>query len=391
MSSDLNISSGEKLLIELCRLDFTSEHAEKIKVLASAVTDWKYLAKQANEHGMGALLYHNLEKLGILQNIPEEVNEFLKNIMILSLTRNTRHINEMKGILALLNKAGIKTVLLKGMALELTLYGNSGLRQMTDVDVLISREDCIMARKLLLANGFKSLPVKSPFHKLIITYTGKHLPSLIRNGFSIEIHHELFGEGKSLLTKMLSDSSNEILTIGEKAYIPAEQMFFLYLIKHLNYHEMNNESQLRLYTDLVVLIDKNRDGVLNNNLVKLAEQAGLSEVLAHKLELLRDFWGITYPEWINAFVAKFQSIDTAGKFVFFLKSPKNNPPPDRSLPYRNTINEIPGIHRKIIYILGDLFPSFGFMKKRYSCKSSWKALLYYPHRLGKLWYLIKKG
>ncbi len=29
------------------------------------------------------------------------------------------------------------------------------------------------------------------------------------------------------------------------------------------------------------------------------------------------------------------------------------------------------------------------MKKRYNCRSSLKALLYYPLRFGKLWYLIK--
>ena len=389
MTSDLNISSGEKLLLGLCRLDFTREHAEKIKFLTSVVTDWKYLAKLANEHGIGALLYHNLEKLGILQNMPEEVNESLKNIMILNLTRNTHHINELAGVLSVLNKSGIKTVLLKGMALELTLYGNKGIRQMTDVDILISRDDCIRARNILLSNGFKSLPVKSPFHKLIIAYTGKHLPSLIKNGFSVEIHHELFGEGKRFMTEMLLSTSCEIHVNGERAFIPEAQIFFLYLIKHLNYHEMNNESQLRLYTDLVVLIDRNREGIINEDLFRLAEQAGISEVLAHKLEILRDFWEMTFPEWMDDFTAKYHNPDSAGKFGFFLKSPKNNPAPDKSLPYRNTVAEIPGIHRKIIYIIGDLFPSVDFMKKRYSCRNGWKAMLYYPHRLGKLWYLIK--
>src|SRR5450759_4479599 len=89
-------------------------------------------------------------------------------------------------VLRLLNGENIKTVLLKGLALEFSVYGNAGLRQMSDVDVLISREQCIEARKLLISNGYVSLPVKSVFHELIIADFGKHLPSLIKNGTSVE-------------------------------------------------------------------------------------------------------------------------------------------------------------------------------------------------------------
>ncbi len=40
------------------------------------------------------------------------------------------------------------------MALELTEYGNSGLRQMTDIDILLSKQDCLKARELLEGSGF---------------------------------------------------------------------------------------------------------------------------------------------------------------------------------------------------------------------------------------------
>ena len=173
---------------------------------------------------------------------------------MLSLSRNAFNTEAMGEVLRLLNGENIKTVLLKGLALELSVYGNSGLRQMTDVDILISREQCMKARNILMSNGYVSLPVKSVFHKLIIADTGKHLPSLIKNGTSVEIHHELFGGRKNVLTRMLYENSYEIEIKGEKAYIPQPQIFFLYLVRHLYLHEMNNESQLRLYTDLVVLI-----------------------------------------------------------------------------------------------------------------------------------------
>jgi hypothetical protein len=260
---------------------------------------------------------------------------------------------------------------------------------MSDVDILINRDECIKARKILISNGYVSLPVKSFFHKQILAYYGKHLPSLIKNGTSVEIHHELFGGRKNLMTKMLYDSSYMVEIKGEKAWFPQPQIFFLYLVKHLWLHEMNNESQLRLYTDLIVLIEKHNYEILNYNLLKCASDAGMSEILAWHLEPLRDIWGVSFPQWLNDFIDKWHNEDFVDRFFFFLRSPKNNPPGDKSGFYRHILTDIPGFHRKFLFILGDIFPTVSFMKNRYKCKSTLKVLLYYPHRLGKVLWLLK--
>lgn len=391
MKSDLDIRDEEILLMGLCRLSFNVELKVMLQALAETVTDWDYFAALANAHGVAALVYHNLEKLKFLQYIPAGVSDLLRNALMTSLTRNTRNTEAMAEVLNLLNKENIRTVLLKGLALELSVYGNAGLRQMTDVDVLVKRGECMKAREILMSAGFISLPVKSVFHKLILADTGKHLPSLIKNGFSVELHHELFGAGKNVLTQLLYESSYETEIKGEKVFIPKPQIFFLYLVKHLYLHEMNYESQLRLYTDLVVLIENFRDEILNYELLDHALEAGMQEILAWRLEPLRDLWGISFPGWINSFIDKWYNPDSINRFVFFLKSPKNNPAPDKAKVYKYNLGEIPGLHRKILFITGDLFPSISFMKNRYGCNSGWKALFYYPHRLGKLWYLVKRG
>jgi hypothetical protein len=390
MKSNINIRDEEILLLGLCHLSFNTELKVMLQALAEEALDWNYFASLANAHGVAALVYNNLENLNFLQFIPQEITELLRNALMASLSRNARNIDAMGDVLRQLNNEKIKIVLLKGLALELSVYGNSGLRQMTDVDVLATREDCLKARKVLMSNGFISLPVKSVFHKPILVDTGKHLPTLIKDGFAFELHHELFGTGKNILTRILYDSSYEIEIKAEKTYIPSPQIFFLYLVKHLYLHEMNNESQLRLYADLVVLIEKYRDEIINYDLLEYAKDANMSEILAWRLEPLRDLWSVSFPEWINEFIDKWYSPSSINKFIFFLKSPKDNPSPDRAAVYRHNIGEVPGLHRKILFFLGDLFPTIGFMKKRYNCKSRWKALLYYPFRWGKVWYLVKK-
>jgi hypothetical protein len=390
MNSEVKIRNEEILLLGLCRLEFSYEQIKKIRALTAVVADWNYFSSLANAHGVAALVYHNLEKHRLLTGIPEEVVTFLRGTLMLSLSRNTFNTEAMGEVLRLLNGKNIRTVLLKGLALEFSVYGNAGLRQMSDVDVLIRREQCIEARKLLIGNGYVSLPVKSIIHELIIVDSGKHLPSLIKNGTSVEIHHELFGGKESMLTRMLYDSSYEIEIQGEKTYIPQPQIFFLYLLRHLYLHEMNNESQLRLYTDLVVLIEKHRDEIINYDLLTYASQAGMFEILAWRLEPLRDLWGVSFPGWIDDFIDRCYNPDSINKFIFFLKSPKDNPPLDKARFYRHIISDIPGLHRKFLYLLGDVFPSVSFMKKRYKCTNTWKVLLYYPSRIGKILWLFRR-
>jgi hypothetical protein len=379
----------EILLTGLCRLDISEARIKKLAEVIPLIKDWSNFMSSANAHGVEALAYHNIEKHNLSGLIPTEVRTYLRNSMMKSLARNEFNSTIIHEALVFLNKENIKTVLLKGMALELTVYGNAGLRQMSDVDVLIAKEECIKARDILVANGFVSMKVKSPLHKLIIGNLGKHLPSLIKDGASVEIHHGLFGIKNTELTNLFYNTSYASSIKGEKAFIPQPQIFFLYLVRHLTMHEMNNESQLRLYTDLVVLIDKYGDTILNRELLKYASEAGMNEVLASRLKILKDIWEIMFPPEIDDFITQWHDPLFIERFIFFLKSPKRNLPADKASNYNKILDEIPGLHRKALYVAGDIFPSIRFMKNRYNCKTGWKALLYYPHRLGKLLFLFK--
>ena len=383
------IKDEEKLLLGLCRLEFNGEQKALLAVLSEKINNWEYFANLATMHGVSALAFDNLEKNGLIKFVPTETAGRLKAAMLKSIGRNVFLTEAITEVLRLLNENDIKTVLLKGMALEKSIYGNRGLRQMNDVDILIQREQCLKARNILIHNGFVSLPVKSVFHRIILDHIGKHLPSLLKNGASIEIHHGLFTESLHSLTTRLYNESKEISVNGEKAFLPQPMLFFLYLVRHLEKHELNNESQLRLYTDLVTMIEKHSDEIINYNLLALASHSDMDQIIAGHLHALREFWSMQFPGWLDEFIEKWNPSGTTERFMFFLRSPKNELTEKKGA-YRQVIKEITGIHRKIIFVLGDMFPTFSFMQKRYKCSRRWEVILYYPHRLGKLWWLLGK-
>jgi hypothetical protein len=53
---------------------------------------------------------------------------------MLSLARNAALYNMIREVASILESEDIKMVFLKGLALEMSVYGNRGLRQMSDAD-----------------------------------------------------------------------------------------------------------------------------------------------------------------------------------------------------------------------------------------------------------------
>ena len=390
MSLHADISPEEQLLISLCRLSFSEKQKKNIRELVKKLTDSEKFVYLANEHGIIALIYHNLKETGAGVLLPKEKMTYLANSRMKSLGRNTFLYKTVEQVLELFKQAKIKTVLLKGMALDLSVYGNTGLRQMNDIDILVPRKQCMEARRILLNNGFQSIPLKSPLYNLILPYYGKHLPELIKGGIYVEIHHELFSGADNLLTERMITNSTEILFNKSSVLIPPVREFFLYLVKHLDKHEKKGESQLRLYTDLYCMVEKYEKELLDRALFKEAEAAGLEEILAAKLFLLKRYWEISIPQTLETHINEKTPANTSQLFKTFLLQPKGHPSQhSRAYNYRQTIKQITGLHRKIIFITGDIFPALHFMKRRYNTRSKLKALLYYPHRFGKLMYLIR--
>ena len=110
MKSQPKIKDEEYLLLELCRLEFNNEQLSRIKSLVAVISDWNYFRDLANEHGVPALVWHNLETYQLTSAIPEEVCSFLKGTLLRSLSRNAFNSEIMSTVLRLLNNENIKTV-----------------------------------------------------------------------------------------------------------------------------------------------------------------------------------------------------------------------------------------------------------------------------------------
>lgn len=373
------LTTEEKLLVALCRMRFNNEQRLAIRDQMEAVSDWNSFVERSNKHGIIALCWHNITETGNSEYIPTPILKKLHSGYLKSLTRNTFLFKMLDEVISLAKKENIKIVLLKGIALEKTVFGNKGLRQMNDIDILVMPEQALLLRKLLLNNGFESTPLISPLYENNLFPDGKHLPELRKSGISVEIHFKLFRQKGYSLTGELFD--NAFCTADEKDHFyPQPRLFFLYLVKHLDNHENEGSSQLRLYADLAVMIDMYADQIINPELFYDAGKANIESALKEKLKILEIFWGVSYPDWVLSYLREVKSKPVTEKFIRFLRYPDDINPEKGPYNPLKTLKYITGFKNKILFVTGYACPSFNYMKAKYNTGTFAGTLLHYPLR-----------
>ncbi len=375
-----------KLLLLLARTEFTEEERQRIMAEFESFTSWKQFASLAVRHGVAALVWQNFTDLGLEDRVPETERVLLGGLRFKSIARVAWISEAAAEVTGLLEQAGIRVVLLKGLALEHTVYGSRGLRQMSDADLLVAPSDALRARNIMQNHGFESMPMKSPLYKHIILDLGNHLPELHRGGVSVDLHYRLFGpEGEELVAKAVDES--EVISAGKGTFrILPPMTSFLALVNHIYKHEVKGEFQLRLWTDIYLLLQRYGSSIMTAGLPAAAEEAGIQKEARIVMTVMEQVWGVKIPEVMRAGTPDEEA--KAGRFMHDLMHPGSVESISQREMFSRNLSSLKSFRKKAIFIVGDIFPSVGFMKRRYGCSSAAGAILRYPHRLGKIAWVL---
>ena len=129
------------------------EDRELVRVLAQENIDWNVFLEMVELHRLTPIVFHNLT---------EYAKDVVPSAILLRLEKETA----LKGLAALQNlseilrlqklflKAAIDLRILKGIPLAIVAYGNPGLRESGDIDLLIKERDISAAHDLLSREGY---------------------------------------------------------------------------------------------------------------------------------------------------------------------------------------------------------------------------------------------
>jgi hypothetical protein len=148
-------STEQKILACSTELNPDSHQQQKMRQLMSQDVDVDNLTSLAYREGMAGLLYKNLMKSGVLENLGREPKERLQTLYYQTVLSNLKLIQDLKEILHLLAKKEIRIVLLQGIALLQPIYDDIGLRPLTDIDLWVLPKDYAGLISILTSQGYE--------------------------------------------------------------------------------------------------------------------------------------------------------------------------------------------------------------------------------------------
>lgn len=173
------------VLLACSRTHMDAAVAERLRFLLWQKLDWHYLLWLASWHRVSRLLFRQLKQLPA-ELVPATVREELNKQCEAQTRQSLFQLSELLKVLRLLANHGIAAAPFKGPAM---LYGDPGLRESEDLDILIQAGDFHAAKAVLLAQGFRPWELLSPgqettYLRYECGYTFEHES----NKISVDLH-----------------------------------------------------------------------------------------------------------------------------------------------------------------------------------------------------------
>ncbi len=156
-----------------------------IREAIAAGPDWTEVLSLVVRHQTPALSWAALNRVPEIA-VPELAKRELRKLSDACRIQGTQDSLLLVDVLKRLNRAGIPVMPLKGPVLSFELYGDVGLRQSTDLDLQVPREDLHRAIACLESTGWQpgyGFRAMSP----------RQRESFLRNGYEVQLRHSRTG------------------------------------------------------------------------------------------------------------------------------------------------------------------------------------------------------
>jgi len=299
----MNISRENRLLLHCLQASISGNRGDNITDIISLPLNWEEVLASASRHDVAPLLYRSITNIVKDHDIPQEVMVRLRIAYRDNLARNMYLYAELRRILEVLHNNDVQVIFLKGAALAKTVYGDIGLRPMSDVDILVRRENLSNAVELLFQMGYslcndqeaqnRNINVK----ELINAYS-RHVPAL----------SHLQGIQKLDIHWTIPDSPCTIAGLWERAktikidktdvLVLSLEDLLLHLSLHTSVHHKFHDHGLKQLYDIAITMNRYHNEIDWDQLRLRAYEWRTEKYLYLTLRLSREILGANVPERI---------------------------------------------------------------------------------------------
>lgn len=186
---------SELRLLLLCARWPVGANAKEIREhVASGEVDWDYFLLLCRHHRVVPLVYRGLAAAAA--QVPEPTLTALRVAANENAVSVFRYLSETRRLCDLLEQAGVPVRVLKGVPLSLAVFGDTSVRDVGDIDLLIAPHAAETADRILVANDFfRNEPAAplTPRRRLSWQRHGKDYTYRSNtDDFEIDLHWRLF-------------------------------------------------------------------------------------------------------------------------------------------------------------------------------------------------------
>ena len=239
-------SAELSLAVACCRWPPASSTEQIIRDAARRVRDWDLFDAIVQRNRITPLAHSALARAGVQ---PAPVAVRLAHRANSAARKALAMAAESLRLNAALERAGLPAMVIKGSALALLAYGQLGLKEAKDIDLLTGREVAPQALRLLSDMGYRGQVLRLSDQQLA-SYLRKTTQAELMHpdsGIAVELHWGLFDHGHILAGMGVHSPSQELTLGGRTLRTLADPELFAYLCVHGSVH---NWARLKWLADL---------------------------------------------------------------------------------------------------------------------------------------------
>ncbi len=332
--------------------------------------DFSRALRMARDNGVSQQLYV------ILKQYPDPLIEDesetwlraqLRKDYLATAAKNTMLYSEFKRVIKGFGERQIDVISMKGAALAELIYQDIGIREMSDIDLLIKRDDLAKANTVLEKIGYTATD-PSPFDGL----DNKNNYLATRDYRSQNPAHPSFHMHWHIVNSSVPAPYSSQINMqeiwdnalpGMIAGVPVLSMSPFHFLIHLSEHAMrvtHSASRLIHFLDIASLVTRYKHNMDWHKVVETSKNYGVDKFVYYALSLCRLNFDPGMPEWV---FDKLKPVNPGiGERLFFNFTARGNGFSGLSYPIHFSMNK--GLVKKAAFIFRTLFPPYWVLVKR---------------------------
>jgi hypothetical protein len=127
--------------------------------------------------------------------VPQTIKLELDRFNRTNIQKNLMFMRELLRLFGLFEKKHIPIATFKGPILAVSVYGDVALREFSDLDLLVHKEDLYEAEDILVDSGYQAVFPDKDYRSAFVGYQGQYAFRHRKTGLSIDLHWQFSSKG----------------------------------------------------------------------------------------------------------------------------------------------------------------------------------------------------